>query len=213
VLPSVRDVLPGRTIRSIYAAFEGRGLRPESRRYRRVEAQKSFAPRQLEEFKAVQLVRSSPEKRFHQATSPAQPSFLLCIAFLYFVPDQQLDGGTVQPLPGRLANLLVQIPAPQGAFHLVVIEDHEVERLLLSVRGILLRAVLDPHRRAREPEMLDDLGGDLLGSVHDGDAGVIGKLGADHDGGIPILLGEVQADAATGADADYTPVWVYVVGG
>jgi hypothetical protein len=129
------------------------------------------------------------------------------------VPDQQLDGGTVQPLPGRLADLLVQIPAPQGAFGLVVIEEHEVKRLLLSVRGIFLRAVLDPHRRAREPEMLDYLGGDLRGSVDDGGAGVIGKLGADYDGGIPILLGEVQSDAATGADADYTPVRVYIVGG
>lgn len=129
------------------------------------------------------------------------------------MPDQQLDGGTVQPLPGRLADLLVQIPAPQGASHLVVIEDHEVKRLLLSVRGILPRAVLDPHRRAREPKMLNDLGGDLLGGVDDGGAGVIGKLGADYDGGIPILLGEVQADAATGADSDYAPVRVYVVRG
>ena len=61
--------------------------------------------------------------------------------------------------------------------------------------------------------MLDDLGGDLLGSVDNGGAGVIGKLGADHDGGVPILLGEVQADAATRADSDYAPVRVYIVGG
>jgi hypothetical protein len=61
--------------------------------------------------------------------------------------------------------------------------------------------------------MLDDLGGDLLGSVDDGGAGVIGKLGADYDGGVPIVLGEVKADAATGASSDYAPVRVYIVGG
>jgi hypothetical protein len=132
--------------------------------------------------------------------------------FLHFLPDQRLDGGTVQSLSSRLADLLVRYPAPQGGFHLVVSEGHQVERLPLSVRG-LLRMVFDSHRRAREPEVPDNLGGDLLGSVDDACAGVVGKLRADYDGGIPVLLGEVQTNAATGADFGYAPVRVYIIGG
>ena len=132
--------------------------------------------------------------------------------FLHFLPDQHLDGGPVQLLPSRLADLPVQYPAPQGVFHLVVSKDHELKRVFLSVRAFL-RMVLDPHRRAWEPEVLDDLGGNLLSSVDDGRAGVIRKLRADYNSGILVLLGKVEADAALRADSSYAPVWVDVVGG
>ncbi len=61
--------------------------------------------------------------------------------------------------------------------------------------------------------MLDDLGGDLLGGVGDGNAGVIGEFGADHNGGIPVFCGEVEADAAPGVHLGCAPVRVDVVGG
>jgi hypothetical protein len=73
--------------------------------------------------------------------------------------------------------------------------------------------MFDPHRRAWEPEVLDDLGGDLFGSVEDGRAGIIGKLGADYDSSIPVLLREVQADAAPRVDFGYALVRVNVIGG
>ena len=60
--------------------------------------------------------------------------------------------------------------------------------------------------------MLDNLGSDLLDSVDDGRAGVIGKLRADYECGIPILLREIEADAAPRADFGYAPVRVDVVG-
>jgi len=64
-------------------------------------------------------------------------------AFLHFLPDQRLYGSTVQPLLSRLADPLVQHPAPQAVLHLVVGEGHELERLYLSIRG-LLRVLLEP---------------------------------------------------------------------